>query len=121
MLLANGTTFTFNSTAYTVTAIRVTSPQPEIVNMTDVDDALGSMQMVKTGDALSPGTVEIDVLGVVDPTTLVGTYGELSITGTASVGSSLKALCESATMEARVADVIRGTARFVLTDYEDNG
>ncbi len=120
MLLANGTTFTFSGTAYTVTAIRVSSPQPEIVNMTAIDSPLGQMWMVKTGDALSPGTVEIDVLGVVDPTTLVGTYGDLEITGTAQVGSGLKALCESATMEARVADVIRGSVRFVLTDIADN-
>lgn len=112
-MLAHGTTFTFKNNQYSVTSIQAQSARAEVVNMTHKNAAAGFTYLYPTGDYAEPASVDIEFLGSGIP--LAKDHAMLAISGAAGAFSSY-AICESATREARVGDVVRGRARFVITD-----
>jgi hypothetical protein len=68
---------------------------------------------------MAAGSVTVDFqqrAGQIDPNNLVGRHGRLSFS---SIGYSVirQAFLESATTEARVGELVRGTLKFKTTDY----
>lgn len=110
-------TFTFGTFSGYVTGLQVEHPTAETIDMTGANDPIGSFVLVPTG-AKRGGSITVDFMhnGTYDVASLIGTYGTLSFSSTAySVSKSV--ICETASMEARVAEVVRGTLKFLLTDY----
>lgn len=113
---SQGTTFTFPGFTAHYTSISVEEPQAEIVDMTDLGDAVGVRRMVGTGDITSPGRVRVDYIrqaGTPAPLTISGLSGSLSISH-ANVSVTKKAILESATSEIAVGQFLRGTLNFVI-------
>lgn len=82
--------------------------------MTGAGAALGSVVMVPTGD-YSPGSITVDFLadGSIPST---GARGQLSFSSSAySIGRNV--VLESVQVDARVGELVRGTMKFVMTDY----
>jgi hypothetical protein len=110
-MLASGT-FLFNGVAYSATSVQVEAPTAEIVNMTAATMRPGRAEMVPSGDITSPGRVTVEAISSTDPASLVGTRGRLLFTGV-----SRNAICETASLEARTADLFRVRMTFIPTDY----
>lgn len=106
-------TFSFSGFSGYVTGISVEAQQPEIVDMTGGSDPLGANVMVPTGD-YRPGTITVDFLMESVPNT--GTTGQLLFTSTA-YAIVRNVVLESVQVEARVGEFVRGTMKFVMTDY----
>jgi hypothetical protein len=116
-MLAQGTSFTFNSTGYTVTSVRARAAQPEVVDMSPISHPINTGPMlVATGAFLVPGSVEIELIGPQSPLSMIGQTGQLSITGPVG-GITENAICETAEVSAQVGDVVRGSARFLITSH----
>jgi len=124
---AHGGTFTFTPvggaplTAY-VTGLSVESPQAVCVDMTAWDTAhVEAIAVVATGE-WTGGSASVDYIHaggagtVVDPQTIVRKAGVLQF---ASPGHSVtrNAILESASTQAAVGDLVRGTLKFRFTDY----
>jgi hypothetical protein len=102
-----------------ITGIAVETPSAEVVDMTGLYDETGHSIRVPTGD-IRGGAVTIDYLHVgasaVEPQTLVGTYGQLRFLS-ANYSVTRQAVLESASHGARVGELVRGSVKFLLTDY----
>jgi hypothetical protein len=122
-LSAQGATFTFagslGSFQGSVVGINVETPVAEVVDMTSPTDPLGHVYLVPTG-GWSGGSVSLDFLATPatgDVAAIVRGVGQLTFSSpTWSV--SKRAILESANTEARVGELVRGSATFRLTDYE---
>jgi len=117
-LSAHGGTFTFQSFQAAVTGLTVETPTAEVVDMTPADAASNYIVMVPTG-AWSGGSISVDYIrltGTADPQTIVGKCDSLSFTS-AGYSVTMRCVLQSASTEARVGDLVRGSLRFVLTDY----
>ena len=115
---AQGATFTFNGVMATITAMSVETPVAEIADMTGINDAVGATVLVPTG-ATSPGKISVDYVhaaGGIDPQAVLGSRGTLAF-GSPGYSVSRNAILESASTEVRTGDVVRGSIRFVMTDY----
>lgn len=117
-MLSQGTSFTFNSTGYTVTSVRATAARPEVVDMSPYNHPVNTDPIVaQTGVLAAPGSVDIELIGPQSPLSMIGQLGQLVISG--PVGSiSKQAICEAAEVSAQVGDVVRGSARFIITSYQ---
>lgn len=113
---SQGSTFSFNGSAFTVTNVSVKAPTPEIANVTGINDPLGKMYLVPTGDFTSPGTVDIEAFSFQDPKSLVGILGSLAFS-TPAGSVTYSAICTGAEAEARVGDALRCRLSFTITDY----
>ena len=116
--VASGATFTFCGVKATVTRVSVETPTAEIVDMTAHNTPAGQIVLVPTG-AYTGGTIDIDYIagnGGTDPATAVGKCGDAVFNG---VGYSVtkKVVCESATKDASVGQLVAGSMRFRLTNY----
>lgn len=126
---SQGTTFAFAVSAGTfygkVLSISIEEAQPEIVDMTAVNDPLTVKKIVATGDILSPAKVSIEYLrGAADlalavPLETVASMATGSAAGTLSIGHpafsvSKQAVLESASTEMAVGDGIRGRMTFAI-------
>lgn len=110
-------TFSYGSFSGYVTGLQVEHPTAETVNMTGTSDPVGTFRLVPTGEKRG-GSITVDFMhnGTFDVATLIGTYGSLTFSSTAySVSKSV--ICETASMEARTGEVVRGTLKFLMTDY----
>jgi hypothetical protein len=110
-------TFTYSGFSGYVTGISVEEPTAEIVDMTGMNHPVGTQMKVPTGEKKGGG-ITVDFLhnGTLNPASLIGTYGTLTFSSTAySVSRSVAV--ETASMEARVGEIVKGTIKFVLTDY----
>lgn len=114
--LAQNSTFSFAGATYTVTSVSVEGPQPEIVNMSAKGGPVGQMKMVWTGSYTSPGRVTIDAFGFTDPLTLIGEQGNAVFT-TPAGSITRNAICDSASVDAQVGQVLRVRMTFMPTDY----
>lgn len=117
--VASGATFTFCGVRAIATRVSVEAPTAEIVDMTAHDAPVNQKMLVPTG-ANGGGAVDVEFLqspsGAVSPLDAIGKVGVASFTGnTFSINS--RAVCESATVEAAVGDLVRGTMRLRFTDY----
>lgn len=115
-LSTQGSTLTFGTVTFTVTSVSVDAPQPEIVNMTDPGDPAQTMKMVYTGDFTSPGRVSVEAIGAIDPTGLIGRNENMTF-GFAGGTIQRRAICDSATVDARVGDIFRLRMTFTPTNY----
>jgi hypothetical protein len=112
--LANKSQFSFKGVTYAATAVSVESPSAEIVDITTASTPLGKRQLMATGDVASAGRVSVDALGFADPSALVGQSGDAVFT--TPVGSvTQKVICESASVDGRVADLLRIRLSLVMT------
>jgi hypothetical protein len=115
LALSQKSTFSFNGSTYYVTSVSVDAPQPEIVDMTSATDGASTIKLVPTGAYTSPGKVSVEAFGFGNPKSIVGTEG--SATFTTQAGSlSVQAICESASVEAQVGQMLR--IRFSLVVKE---
>lgn len=126
---SHGTTFTFSSdqdfVSGQVTSISIEEAQPEVVDMTDIDDPLGGRRIMATGDVLSPAKVTIEFmrtvsdLGGFSPGYTTDTFG--AVEGTLVISKSpgftlsQQAVLDSASTEMAVGDVIRGKMSFTIS------
>jgi hypothetical protein len=115
---AHGATFTFSGVSAVVAALSVNTPRAEIVDMTGINDPVGSTVMVATG-ANSAGSIRVDYIhyaGGIDPQSYIGTQGSL-VFGSTGYSITKTAILESASTEVKTGDVVRGSLNFVTTDY----
>ena len=117
-LSAHGATFTFQTFSAAITGISVETPTAEVVDMTPRSAASTEAIMVPTG-AWSGGTISVDYIrlaGTADPQSLVSKCDVLSFSSS-GYSVSKRVVLQSASTEARAGDLVRGSLRFVLTDY----
>ena len=113
---AHGATFSFMGFVGKLTGISVEMPTAEITNMTGVGSGRGFMVMVPTGDS-SGGTITVDFLTInTDPWSFVKMAGILSFTS-AGYSISRRVICESASVSAQSGELVRGSLKFLMTDY----
>lgn len=114
--LSNTASFSFKGTSYTVTNVSVEAPTPEVVNMTSSTDPAGVLVMVPTGAYTAPGKITVECLGCSDPAGLVGQMGTAVFT-TSLATISKNVVCDSASTEGRVGDLLRLRFSLMLTNY----
>ena len=119
---AHGGTFTFVSNIGTfsgrVTNVKVETPSAEIVDMTALDAPADHIVLVPTG-AWKGGSISVDYMtgsSGARAESLVKGYGSLSY---ASPGYSvtLQVVLESASTMLAIGDSVKGSMKFVPTDY----
>lgn len=125
---AQGATFTFigslgNSgpVSFTgsITGINVTTPTAEIVDMTAYNAPVNATAIAPTG-GWSGGQVTVDYIskiGTGDVQDLVRRIGPLSF-ASPNFSVTRRAILESATQEASVGGLVRGSLTFRVTDYQ---
>ena len=110
-------TCTFNGATMKVVSLSVESPQAEVVDMTSATDGASTIKLVPTG-AWTGGSITVEyIYESGDPQTVVKTVGSLSFTSQ-EYTVTRRAILVSATVDSRVGEVVRGTLRFQLTDYQ---
>lgn len=121
---AHGGAFSFNGFLGFVVGVSVETPTAEVVDMSGVSDAKHINNLVPTG-AWSGGSITVDYLrhqNGPDPQSLVRGVGQLTFSamqnGQQSFGVSRRCILESATLEARAGELVRGSLRFRMTDYQ---
>jgi hypothetical protein len=126
---SHGTTFSFSAdqdfVSGQVTSISIEEAQPEVVDMTAIDDPLGGRRIMATGDVLSPAKVTIEFmrtvsdLGGFSPGYTTDTFG--AVEGTLVISKSpgfilsQQAVLDSASTDLAVGDVIRGKMSFTIS------
>jgi hypothetical protein len=120
---AQGATFTFTGSrgnfAGDVVGISVETPVAEVVDMTSPGDPAGYAVLVPTGE-WSGGSVTVDFLAKpngADIQNIVRGIGPLTVSSS-SWSVTRRVILESASVEARVGELVRGTANFKATDYQ---
>jgi hypothetical protein len=124
---AHGATFTFTAATSTptvplvfsgkLTGISVEMPTAEVTNMTAATDGLGYTYMVPTGE-WAGGTITVDFLTFnADPQAFVRKVGNLTFTS-AGYSISRRVVCESASVSAQAGELVRGSFKFLMTDYQ---
>lgn len=114
--LANRSTFTFNGSEYLATSVTVEAPQPEIVNMTAHDAPGKNVVMVATGAYTSPGSIEVEAFGMMDPVSLIGVNGQATFK-TPSGSVTRQCVCSAASVSGQVGDLLRVRFSLTPTDY----
>jgi len=115
---AQGGTFTFGSLNATIVALSVDSAVAEVVDMTTYTDPVNHIAMVPTC-ALSGGSISVDYLhvGSFNATSTIGTVEQLSF-ACANYSVAKYAVHESSSTQLKVGDLVRGTMKFRLTDFQ---
>jgi hypothetical protein len=114
-VLVSGATFSFLGVTARVLSVAVEHPKAETVNMTGFSDPTGAIVLVPTGE-WSGGTVSVEFVGRNSFAGLVRQFGQVSFSSGA-VGFSFNVILESCSTEIRVGESLRGTLRFITTDY----
>ena len=113
---AQGSTFTFRGSVFTVTSVSVEAPTPEIVDMTPPAAPLGRKVLVPTGDATSTGRIEVEGFGFADPNLYVSEVGQ-AVFSTPAGTISRQVVCDSCSVTGQVGDLLRFRLSFIPTDY----
>jgi len=114
---AQGATFSFLGFSGRLTGISVEMPTAEVTNMTAAEDGLGYTFIVPTGE-WSGGTITVDFLTFnADPQSFVRKVGSLTFTS-AGYTVSRRVVCESASVSAQAGELVRGSFKFLMTDYQ---
>lgn len=114
---AQGAKFTFSGFSGKVSGISVETPTAEVADMTSMQHALGYSMMVPTGE-VAGGTITVDFISTgQDPQSLVKTTGQL-VFSSAGLNISRRVVCQSASVAAQVGEIVRGSLRFLITDYQ---
>jgi hypothetical protein len=114
---AHGATFSFLTFSGKLIGISVEMPTAEVTNMTAATDKLGYTFMVPTGEQ-SGGTITVDFLTWnADPWSFVKKVGELKFTS-GGYTVARQVVCESASVSAQAGELVRGSLKFLITDYK---
>ncbi len=114
---AQGATFSFLGFSGRLTGISVEMPTAEVTNMTAAEDGLGYTFIVPTGE-WAGGTITVDFLTFnADPQSFVRKVGSLTFTS-AGYTVSRRVVCESASVSAQAGELVRGSFKFLMTDYQ---
>ena len=114
---AHGATFTFLGFSGKLTGISVEMPTAEVTNRTAATDSLGYTFMVPTGEQTG-GTISVDFMTFnADPWTFVKKVGDLKF-ASAGYTVSRRVVCESASVSAQSGELVRGSLKFLMTDYQ---
>ena len=114
---AHGATFSFLTFSGKLTGISVEMPTAEVTNMTAATDGLGFTFMVPTGEQTG-GTITVDFLTFnADPWTFVKKVGQLTFTS-GGYTVTRRVICESASVSAQSGELVRGSLKFLMTDYK---
>ena len=114
-------TFVSDQGRYTASVTRVTveSPKAEVIDMTGVNDGANFQVLVPSG-CKRGGEVTVDFINSTDSTGLSpgieGALGNLTINAS-NASVSKQVILESCSQLSAVGDVMRGSARFVVTDW----
>ena len=85
--------------------------------MTAATDGLGFTFMVPTGEQTG-GTITVDFLTFnADPWTFVKKVGQLTFTS-GGYTVTRRVICESASVSAQSGELVRGSLKFLMTDYK---
>jgi hypothetical protein len=122
--IAHGATFSFNGIVAKVTGMSVESPSAEVTDMTSVYEPANQRVLVPTG-AFSGGSISVDYISDangIDMQTVVGQVGELLFESRNALGSIImtvqrQVILESASVDVRTAELVRGSLKFLMTDY----
>lgn len=101
-----------------VIGVSVETPTAEVVDMTSHTDPANKIVLVPTG-SFTGGAITVDYLANSVPSSELGTVGNITFTSSA-VSFTRRGILESASVEARTGELVRGTLRFRLTDYTGN-
>ena len=109
-------TFNYRGISGLVIGIQVETPVAVLADMTPVDAPARQTVSIPTGE-IRGGAITVDFIDFpADPQALVGTAGPLAFTSTAySVGRQV--VLESATVTARVGELVSGQLKFRMTDF----
>lgn len=120
--VAQGAKFLFagsrGSFSGAVTKVEVETPSAEIVDATGIYDGASATVLVPTG-AWKGGSIKVDYIRPRDSQDiqlLVRGAGQLGFTAT-GFSFSRRVILESASEVASAGDVVRGTMKFVMTDW----
>ena len=116
--LSNRSTFAFRGNTYAATAVSVDAPTAEVVNMTGPSDAKDAVFVVPTGGVTAPGRIAVEAFGFANPKDLIGKLGQATFT-TPRGSFTHQAVCESAAIEGRVADLLRIRFSLLMTSYTE--
>ena len=120
---AQGATFTFagslGSFQGAVVGLSVETPAAEIVDMTSPSDPSGYSVRVPTGE-WSGGRISLDFIATTATGDIQGIVRGIGPLTFSSPRYSVTRRCilESASTEARVGELVRGSATFIPTDYQ---
>lgn len=120
MQVPTGASFTFGSSNGNLTAkvvgLTVETPTAELVDMSGILDGASYNILVPTKQWRG-GSISVEYIdATVDPQSFVTSVGVVTFSAP-NVTVSKRAILESASRDIRVGEVIRGTLKFVLTDY----
>jgi len=108
--------FTFLGRSATVVSLNVESPVAEVVDATGAYDSAMSVVNVPTGAYKSSGLVSVEYIGADSFSDLVTKRGLLLFLSEAA-SVSVNCILESVTMEVRTGELVRGSAKFIPTDF----
>lgn len=117
-VIARNASFSFRGLSATVAGVSVETPTASHVDMTHITDATNARVLVPTRE-MAAGSITVDFIhesGGVDPNNLVGLHGRLVFSSN-GYGVARQVFLESASTEARVGELVRGTLKFKTTDY----
>jgi hypothetical protein len=107
--------FTFSSFSGSVTELSVETPSAVLADMSDVSTGARNQVIVPTGE-LSGGTITVGFMSSTDPQSLVGIRAPLTFSSTA-YSVSRNVILESASVDVRIGETVRGALKFRITDY----
>jgi hypothetical protein len=113
--IAQGARFSFPGVSGVPTRVTVESQTPEIVNMTRPSDAANKCVLVPSG-VKTGGSVTVEFNSYGETTASVGTVGQLHFIAP-GLTVSRQVILESVSVSAQTGDVVKGTAKFLFTDY----
>ena len=120
---AQGATFTFAGSLGNfqgaVVGLSVETPAAEVVDMTSPSDPAGYSVRVPTGE-WSGGRISLDFIATAatgDIQGIVRGIGPLTFSSP-KYSVTRRCILESANTEARVGELVRGSATFIPTDYQ---
>jgi hypothetical protein len=107
--------FTFSSFSGSVTGLSVETPSAVLADMSSTSTGGKSQLIVPTGE-LSGGSITVGFMSSKDPQSLVGTRAVLTFSSNA-YSVSRNVILESAAVDVRLGETVRGALRFRVTDY----
>lgn len=114
---AHGATFSYRGFTGKISGISVEMPTAEVTDMTAMQDGVGYSYMVPTGE-WAGGTITVDfIASSQDPQLFVRTTGQL-VFASSGYSISRRVICQSASVAAQSGEIVRGSFKFLITDYQ---
>jgi hypothetical protein len=114
--LSHNSTFSFAGTTFDVTSVSVEGPTAEIVDMTPGGAPVSHRVLVATGGYTDTGSIDVEAFGFADPKTFIGVAGA-AVFATPLGTVTRNVICESASAEGRVGELLRLRFKLKPTDF----